>query len=175
MTSYEVTINGRTRRVVPVSNLSGHQIGDYIIHAGKRVPITKNGCYPSARMLEGETYAIETFASTGKGRVSDAPDCSHYMLDQRAVLNLPPLRNPRAKQLFNYLHSHYKTLAWCRRWLEQNGETQHLLPLKNLIDAGVVNPYPPLVDQAESFVSQHEHTILIKPTAKEIVSYGGDD
>ena len=30
-------------------------------------------------MEEGELFAIETFGSTGKGKVFDAPDCSHYM------------------------------------------------------------------------------------------------
>lgn len=28
---------------------------------------------------EGETYAIETFGSTGKGAVHDDMECSHYM------------------------------------------------------------------------------------------------
>lgn len=35
------------------------------IHAGKSVPIVKNDL--NERMEEGEIYAIETFASTGKG------------------------------------------------------------------------------------------------------------
>jgi methionyl aminopeptidase len=45
------------------------------------VPIVKSS--PEARsdvkMVEGEMYAIETFASTGKGWVYEEGECSHYM------------------------------------------------------------------------------------------------
>jgi methionyl aminopeptidase len=47
--------------------LTGHSIEPYVIHAGKSVPIVKGG--DGTRMEEGEFYAIETFGSTGKGRV----------------------------------------------------------------------------------------------------------
>ena len=40
----------------------------------------------------------------------------------------------------------YDTLAWCRKWLDKAGETKHLLALKNLVDNGIVEPYPPLCD-----------------------------
>jgi len=35
-------------------------------------------------------------------------------------------------------------------------------------------PYPPLVDIKGSYVSQFEHTILLRPTQKEILSRGPD-
>ena len=48
-------------------------------------------------MEEGELFAIETFGSTGKGRVFNAPDCSHYMrnfeMEEKAI------RNPKASAL----------------------------------------------------------------------------
>ena len=50
--------------VKSVRNLNGHLIGSYQIHAGKSVPIVKNS--DTAKMEEGELYAIETFGSTGK-------------------------------------------------------------------------------------------------------------
>lgn len=51
---------------------------------------------------------------------------------------------------------------------------RHFSPLKSLVDAGVVRPYPPLSDIAGSYVSQFEHTILLRPTCKEILSIGDD-
>ena len=33
----------------------------------------------TARMEEGEFFAIETFGSTGRGFVEEAPNCSHFM------------------------------------------------------------------------------------------------
>ena len=51
---------------------------------------------------------------------------------------------------------------------------RHLMALKNLVDNDLIQPYPPLVDQRGSIVTQMEHTIMIKPTGKEIVSRGED-
>ena len=54
------------------------------------------------------------------------------------------------------------------------GHTKYLMALKNLCDAGIVDPYPPLCDVKGSYTAQYEHTILLKPTCKEIVSKGAD-
>ena len=43
MTSYECELNGKTYTVRPISNLNGHSIDRYKIHAGKTVPIVDNG------------------------------------------------------------------------------------------------------------------------------------
>jgi methionine aminopeptidase len=39
---------------------------------------------------------------------------------------------------------------------------------------GIVEPYPPLCDVKGSYTAQYEHTILLKPTCKEVVSRGDD-
>lgn len=77
MESHEIKIGNNTFPIKSVANLCGHSIAPYRIHAGKSVPIVKGG--PEVRMEEGELFAIETFGSTGKGKVFDGPDCSHYM------------------------------------------------------------------------------------------------
>ena len=59
------------------SNLNGHSIEPYKIHAGKSVPIVKGG--DATRMEEGEQFAIETFGTTGRGKVIEDGECSHYM------------------------------------------------------------------------------------------------
>ncbi len=69
MESYEVAIGGQTLPVKCIRNLNGHDIVQYSIHGGKSVPIVKNS--DQTKMEEGETFAIETFGSTGKGYVRD--------------------------------------------------------------------------------------------------------
>ncbi|KAI4212531.1 MAG: hypothetical protein LQ351_004783 [Letrouitia transgressa] len=69
MESYEVQIGGQTLPVKSIRNLNGHDIIQYSIHGGKSVPIVKGG--DQTKMEEGETFAIETFGSTGKGYVRD--------------------------------------------------------------------------------------------------------
>ncbi|KAK5668759.1 Methionine aminopeptidase 2 [Batrachochytrium dendrobatidis] len=170
MESYEVEIDGKTYQVKPIQNLNGHSIGSYQIHAGKTVPIVKNG--NQTKMEEGELYAIETFGSTGRGYVHEDMECSHYM--KEFDTSYIPLRLPRAKQLLNTINKNFGTLAFCRRYLDRIGETRYLLALKNLVDSGIVNPYPPLCDVKGSYTAQYEHTILLRSTCKEVLSRGDD-
>lgn len=123
-------------------------------------------------MEEGEVYAIETFGSTGKGVVHDDMECSHYM--KNFDVGHVPIRLPRAKHLLNVINENFGTLAFCRRWLDRLGESKYLMALKNLCDLGIVDPYPPLCDTKGCYTAQFEHTILLRPTCKEVVSRGDD-
>jgi methionyl aminopeptidase len=84
------------------------------------------------------------------------------------------LRNAKSKQLYNTITKNFGTLAFCRRWLDRLGESKYLLALKSLVDADVVNPYPPLCDIKGCYTAQFEHTIILRPTCKEVVSRGED-
>ena len=174
MESYEVTINGQTYPVKSIRNLNGHTIGPYSIHggdAGKSVPIVKGGP-ENVKMEEGETYAIETFGSTGKGVVRDDMETSHYS----KVPNAPKvaLRVASAKSLLRSIDKNFGTLPWCRRYLDRLGHDKYLLGLNNLVQAGIVQDFPPLVDVKGSYTAQYEHTILLRPNVKEVVSRGDD-
>lgn len=46
--------------------------------------------------------------------------------------------------------------------------------LKHLVSQGIVQDYPPLADVPGSMTAQYEHTILLRPTCKEVVSRGDD-
>lgn len=170
MESYEVELDGKTHQVKAIRNLNGHSIGPYRIHAGKTVPIVKGG--DATRMEEGEFFAIETFGSTGRGVVHDDMECSHYM--KNFDIGHVPLRMARSKQLLHVINQNFSTLAFCRRWLDRLGQTKYLMALKNLCDVGIVGAYPPLCDVKGSYTAQYEHTILLRPTCKEIVSRGDD-
>jgi len=184
MESHEVEIDGKVYPVKCCRNLNGHSIGRYEIHAGKSVPIVKNN--DSSRMVEGEFYAIETFGSTGDGYVVEQGECSHYMKD----FNCPhvPLTMGKAKKLLGHINKTYSTLAFCRRWLERDdggsyavhkfgGKQEHYMgAMKVLCDQGIVNEYPPLVDTfgRGCYTAQYEHTLILRPTCKEILSRGDD-
>lgn len=174
MESHEVTIKGKTYKVKSIRNLNGHSIEQYRIHGGKTVPIVK-GREMNVKMEEGEFYAIETFGSTGKGLVHDDMECSHYMRNWDSS-NLPAsaVRLPRARQLLGTIQKHFGTLAFCKRYLERIGEEKYLLALKNLTDQGIIDPYPPLCDIVGCYTAQYEHTLLLRPTCKEVLSRGDD-
>ena len=170
MSSHEVTIGNKTYPVMPIENLCGHSIAPHQIHAGKSVPAVDNK--DTTKMEEGELFAIETFGSIkGKGYVYNAPNCSHYMRE----FEVPQvaLRNPKAKALLSEINNKFGSLAFCRRWIEDNFP-RHTPLLKMLCDQGVVNAYPPLNDMPGSLTAQYEHTIFLHPSRKEVISKGDD-
>ena len=83
-------------------------------------------------------------------------------------------RLQRAKTLLNTINQNFSTLAFCRRWLDRLGESKYLMGLKNLCDTGIIDPYPPLCDIKGCYTAQFEHTLLLRPTCKEIISRGDD-
>lgn len=169
--SYEIELDGKTYDIKPIRNLNGHTIDPYQIHGSKSIPIIRNSG-DETKLEEGEQLAIETFCSTGRGYVVEDGECSHYAkaIDSGFV----PLRLARAKSLLATINKSFGTLPFCRRYLDRLGEDKYLMGLRNLVDAGVVTAYPPLVDTKGSYTAQLEHTLLLRPTCKEIVSKGDD-
>ena len=128
MESYEVEVGGKMLPVKAISNLSGHSIHPYSIHGTKSVPIVKQfgSQRDETKMEEGEYFAIETFGSTGRGRVIEEGACSHYGL----VKELPqgrPLHHQSAKALLKSIQKNFGTLPFCRRYLDRLGEKNYLL------------------------------------------------
>jgi len=170
MESYEVELDGETYPVKAIRNLCGHSIDPYSIHGSKSVPIVKGG--DQTKMEEGETFAIETFGSTGKGVVRDEGEVSHYAWRPEAPH--VALRLDSSKRLLNVIKKNFGTLPFCRRYLDRLGQDKYLLALNGLVNSGIVEDYPPLVDVKGSYTAQFEHTILLRPTVKEVISRGDD-
>jgi len=170
MESHEVTLDGKTHQIKCCRNLNGHSIVPYSIHGSKSVPSYDNG--DVQKMEEGEVFAIETFGTTGKGYVMSGGECSHYMknIDAPHV----PLRLPSARSLLKFIDTTFDTLPFCRRWLDRGGQTKYLMGLKQLVDSDIIIACPPLYDVKGSFVAQYEHTFILRPTCKEVLSRGED-
>ena len=123
-------------------------------------------------MEENEFYAIETFASTGKGHVDRDLHVSHYMLND--YFEPKEIKGNKNREFYNFIYSNFNTLAWCKRWIEDLGFNNYFLPLRQLINQSVVEECPALYDVEGSFTSQFEHTFMLKPTGKEIFTVGDD-
>lgn len=164
--SYEIELDGKMIGLKSIGDLSGHQIGQYEIHCGKPVPnillemLMNNPMY---RMREGEVYAVETFPTTGTGIINqdgNPNNCSHYMANYNAhtkynedIVNRKPYTSK--------LESRFKTLAFCKRWLDEE-KLFNQTEFDNAVRKGIYIAHPPLYDtQTGSFVAQTEHTIYI--------------
>ena len=95
----------------------------YQIHGGKSVLLVKND--DDTKMEEGEYFAIETFGSTGRGKVMEQGEVSHYA----KVYDAPhvPLRLTSAKSLLKTINKNFGTIPFCRRYLDRVGESKYLL------------------------------------------------
>lgn len=80
MESFEIDLDGQTRRIKVVKDLCGHSIEPYLIHGEKSVPCI--AVEDNTKMEEGEVFAIETFGTTGKGKVRERGETSHFMIEK---------------------------------------------------------------------------------------------
>jgi len=86
----------------------------------------------------------------------------------------PFFRLAKSKQLLGVINQNFGTLAFCKRWLDRLDQTKYLMALKDLCDKGIVDAYPPLCDIKGCYTAQFEHTIVLRPTCKEVISRGTD-
>lgn len=169
ISSYQLELNGKIYPIRPVENLTGHQMKQYHIHAGKYIPIAKPkpGYQQYDEKMEiGELYALETFATTGTGIVRDDGATSHFMIDP----DVKTKPKGSLKSLEDLINRNHKTMAFCQRFLEREGEHDFKISLDKLVQMKIVTPYPPLADIPGSYVSQHEHCFGIFEKGIEVVS-----
>ncbi|KAF9873039.1 methionine aminopeptidase [Colletotrichum karsti] len=171
MESYEVEIGGRSYPVKPVRNICAHDIKRYRIHGSKAIPFIKNA--DQTKMEEGEIFAIETFGSTGRGKTTDDVGTYGYRLRDDAPVNVS-LPFASANRLHKVIREQFGTLVFCRRYLERLGAERYLAGLNCLVNHGVLDSYPPMIDVKGSYSAQFEHTILLREGGKEVISRGSD-
>lgn len=138
----------------PVANLSGHEMKQYKLHAGKTIPnIDTKG---SDEIKDG-IYAIEPFATTGNGKVREGKPSGIYFLVSK--------KNPRsqtARNILEFIKEEYGTLPFCSRWIVKKFGVESLFALSQLEGNGNLHQYPQLVEISKSKVSQAEDTIFIQ-------------
>ncbi|KAI8721307.1 Methionine aminopeptidase 2 [Fusarium sp. LHS14.1] len=171
MESYEVEIGGKTYPVKPVRNISAHNIQHYRIHGGKSIPFIKNS--DQTKMEEGEVFAIETFGTTGRGRLYDDVGIYGYKLENGGP-SPASLPFASAKKLHKVIKENFGNIVFCRRYLERLGQERYLAGLNCLVSNGLLEAYEPLADVKGSYSAQFEHTILLRESSKEILSRGSD-
>ncbi|WAI00237.1 type II methionyl aminopeptidase [Methanogenium organophilum] len=134
----------------PVANLTGHGLSQYSLHGEPMIPnVAMTG---GAVIEEGMVFAVEPFASTGTGMVSDGTRTLIYsQIANRGV------RLASAKRVLNQIRDR-RSLPFSKRWL--TGDKIDLA-LSTLKKNGVVRGYPVLHDIPGSYVSQAEHTLIV--------------
>ncbi len=140
----------------PVKQLSGHQLQEYELHSDKQVPCVSG---KSEVLVEaGEVYAIETFASTGSGNVSDLPNPLIYQLLPIRV----PVRFRGSKKFLAIARRKYQEFPFAERWVAKEMKNAELkMAIRELRQNGALIAHNILAEDKEELVSQHEHTVIV--------------
>lgn len=148
----------KARGLKPVSNLTGHQVGRYQIHAGKSLPNVSH--VSLSKINVDEVYAIEPFVTVADavGRVENWAEAHIFRFQKRKSL-----KNPYAKQLLRYIHENFHTLPFTERWLQKCvPQNNYRDAFSELLSSRSVISYPVFIEVSRKPVAQAEHTVLIQ-------------
>jgi methionyl aminopeptidase len=147
---------------MPIKQLSGHQLQEYELHGEKQVPCVSGKS--EVLVEEGEAYAVETFASTGSGNVSDLPNPLIYQLLPIMV----PVRFQGTKEFLSIARKEFKGFPFAERWLAQRMKHANLkMAIRELRLSGALYAHHILAEEKGVFVTQSEHTVLVTPDGHE--------
>jgi len=144
-----------SRGFKPISNLTGHQIGRYLIHAGKSLPNVSHISF--RRIREGEVYAIEPFVTTleAEGKVTEGEGSYIFRFLKRKNLRLR-----ESKKLLRFIEKNFRTLPFAKRWLKNYGALDESA-FKELLESRCLLAYPVFIEASGEWVAQSEHTVYI--------------
>jgi methionyl aminopeptidase len=146
-----------------VANLTGHGIAPYTIHCSPSIPNVPDRA--RTELKEGMMICIEPFATTGRGSVTEEGKAEVFGARRK-------LKAPRKVDsgVVDQIEAR-KGLPFCRRELaREHGVDVAERALKQLLTAGAIHDYPPLVEQRGALVAQFEHTLYVGPDGAEVMT-----
>ena len=149
----------------PVRNLTGHGLGRWKVHTPPQIP--NHADHAGSRLAEGMVFAIEPFACTGRGYISERGKAEVFMmvrppfkakgLDRAVLKEIESWRGlPIARRYFNHLP------------VEAVEDT-----IARLARQGSLMRYPPLVEEEGVMVAQSEHSLFLGPEGVEVLTARG--
>jgi methionyl aminopeptidase len=156
----------RNRGFKPISNLTGHSVGRYLIHAGTSIPNVSQ--ISLTKIHTGEIFAIEPFVTLpdAAGRVEDASEMTIFRF-----LKSKSLQTSNAKQMSKFIERNFKTLPFAERWLKEAvPKEKHAMAFNELLKSRTLMAYPVFVEASGKPVAQAEHTILVTNDGCEVLT-----
>jgi len=162
--------------IQPIYALGGHNIKQYQIHAGKLILCKPHEIQKDMKMLEGEIYAVETFASNRTGNIKELKDnkdtITHYM---QKINNKNTEKYMKGYDISNFIKKR-NMLPFNIYWSIDNKNSLKIKKeINDLCRLNIVEAYPAYTDvDNTALTSQSEHTIFIKESNIEILSKFND-
>jgi methionyl aminopeptidase len=148
----------------PIRNLCGHGLGHFQIHTAPSIP----NCDDKSKgvIKPGMTFAIEPFATNGKGWIYESNHPTIFSFLKSVPLTTGPAKKILAKiQTFQGLpFSMHELLTQEISFIEVK------LALNELMALGAIAGYPPLIEESHGMVAQAENSILVDENGKVFVT-----
>ncbi len=148
----------------PVKNLSGHGLGYYQVHRPPTIPNYDDNS--NAVIQPGMTFAIEPFATNGRGLIYEGqnPTIYSFVADR-------PVRSDLARRVLSTIKT-FHGLPFAIHDLLSNGLNlaEVKVGLTELHIAGVILGYPPLIDEGSGLVAQAENSVLVDPKGNVLIT-----
>lgn len=146
----------------PVRNLTGHGLARWKVHTSPQIP--NYGERGGGTLRDGMIFAIEPFASTGRGFIREAGKPEVFMLVR------PPAKTKNIDPTVLKAIESWRGLPIARRYFNHLDREAVEDALGKLARQGALVRYPPLVEDEGVMVAQYEHSIYLGPNGVEVLT-----
>ena len=146
----------------PVRNLTGHGLARWKVHTAPQIP--NYGERGGGKLQAGSVIAIEPFACTGEGYITEKGKSEVFMM-------VRPPRKAKAldKDVLREIEA-WRGLPIARRYFAHLDRDAVEDTFNKLARQGSLMRYPPLVEREGVMVAQTEHSMVIGADGVEILT-----
>ena len=162
----------------PVMNLSGHQIKRYNLHAGLSIPNVGPGYFErdSSKFELGRIYAVEPFASTGKGLIDSDKITNIFRLNKE-----PKKKDAEMLRVYHQYKKKVGILPFSPRMVHDKssgieGKKEVEANIQKMLRTKSIVGYAVLAELKKSVrIAQFEHTVRVTKKGVEIFTLEDED
>ncbi|MHA2180936.1 MAG: type II methionyl aminopeptidase [Promethearchaeota archaeon] len=156
------------RGLRPITNLGGHELKQFNLHAGPFIPNYKENLHNQI-IIPGNAYACEPFATSGIGKVDNGPNSYIFRFVKKVKKNI----SYEQQGYMNKIQKNFRNLPFSPRWILNNNlipEDKILRTIESFLGRKILDKYPILIERAKEPVAQEEHTIILDMDGNKIVT-----
>jgi len=158
----------KRRGLNPITNLGGHELKQYNLHAGPFIPNDKIKQHAET-LKPGDAYACEPFSTSGAGTVMNGKHSYIFRFVKKNKKNM----GYEEQNYMNKIEKNCGRLPFSPRLLE-NKQVIPKNKIQRTIDSflrkKILDHYPILIERTHALVAQQEHTIVIDMDGRTIVT-----
>ncbi|MGV9170935.1 MAG: type II methionyl aminopeptidase [Promethearchaeia archaeon] len=152
----------------PITNLGGHELKRYNLHAGPFIPNYKETRHNQV-LKPGDAYACEPFSTSGVGKVINGKEAYIYRFAKKKKKNM----SYQHLSYMNKIEKATKQLPFSPRMLLN----KEIIPKKKInriinifLQKRILEKYNVLIERTGAPVAQQEHTIILDEDGNTIVT-----